>query len=552
VSEQILVGRARTALAVTFPYDPQLVTVMRAVGGEWDKSKKEWRLPLDEGVFSTMLDAVGDADVRLTREVEAWARECVERRDRVLRARSAEDADIRYERATDLRPYQRAAVRFLSQAGGGLLADEMGLGKTVEMIATLRELELMSDDLRDRRYLIVCPNSMRHVWEAEIAVWYPEAVTVNHVRGELPDPPEPGFWIVNWERTHRRPSLLKVEWDAVVGDESHRMKGRDTKQSKAMRKVRSRRKFLLTGTPIKNDVTDLWPQLNFLDPARWPSFWKFYDRYVEWQQGFFAREVIGMKNTEELNDRLATTMIARKIDDVDLQLPPLIERTVTVDLGPEQRKAYDGMRDEFVAYLEDLDEELTAANWLTQVLRLKQISGSLGIFVPGGESAKVDALLELLDETDPREKWVVMSQFRTMVDEATRRFRAEEIPYCEMTGESCVAWMPGPGGYHNAPDRHQLIEWFQNSEKPRVFIATTQTGSEGITLTAARRFAFLDLLWTPGDNQQAMKRIHRFGQDRTCFVYRILARDTVDFSAILPKLRSKQAIIDAVMRPEAP
>jgi SNF2 family DNA or RNA helicase len=342
-------------------------------------------------------------------------------------------------------------------------------------------------------------------------------------------------------------------WDAIVCDESHRMKGRDTKQSKAVRRFKGRRRFLLTGTPVKNEITDLWPQLQFLEPEKWTSYWKFFDRYVAWKEGFFGKEITGTRNAEELRERIAGTMLARTIDDVDLQLPPLVRRRVTVDLSKAQRTAYDQMRDEFIAEMTGNDDDVVAANWLTQVLRLKQIAGALGIFSSHNkDSAKIDALMELMDEASDTEKWVVMSQFRTVVDETTARLREADIPYCEMTGQSCQAWMPGPGGFHQAADRSQLIDWFQRSDKPRVFIATTQTGGEGITLTAARRFVFLDLMWTPADNEQALKRIHRYGQDRTCFIYEVLARNTVDFSAILPTLRKKQDVIDAVMNPKEP
>lgn len=556
----VVVRRGRKALSVHFQYDPVLVGKMHEVpGAEFDRRSKEWRIPVDEYALAVLTETLS-GDLDLDPAVEEWARGAVARRESLVALRGAKDADLLYERSADLRPYQRAAVKFFASADGGLLADEMGLGKTVEALAAIREAELLAweramtgdaPDPEPLRCLVVCPNSMRHVWEREIARWYSPDAVVRHVRGELPPDPDPGFYVVNWELTHRRASLAEIRWDWMIADESHRMKGRQTKQSKAVRAFESDRRMCLTGTPIKNEVTDLWPQLQFLEPDRWTSYWKFFDRYVAWKEGFFGKEITGARNTEELGERLATVMLARKVEDVDLELPPLVRRRVTVDLNKTQRAAYDQMRDEFVAELQGADEDILAANWLSQVLRLKQIAGSMGIFSSTDRSsAKIDALLELMDEAHESEKWVVMSQFRTMIDEVAHRLREEKVPYCEMTGQSCLAWMPGTGGFHHAEDRAQLIDWFQRSDKPRAFIATTQTGGEGITLTAARRFAFLDLMWTPADNEQALKRIHRYGQDRTCFIYEVLARNTVDFSAILPTLRKKQDVIDAVMRPK--
>lgn len=545
----VAVRRARTSLSVHFPYDPTLLEGVRKVpGAEFDRRAKVWRIPMDEHALSVLMEQFPSADVE--RDVMDWAAERLQRREQLLDVKNAADADLLYEKAAALRPYQRAAVKFLAMAGGALLADEMGLGKTVEMLAALREMELLDVPDYPQRYLIVCPNSMRSVWEQEIARWWPEQVDVHHVGGELKNDPEPGFWICNWERTHRREWLKRVQWEAIVCDESHRMKGRDTKQSKAVRGMSGMRRFLLSGTPIKNEVTDLFPQLQFLEPDKWTSYWKFFDRYVAWKEGFFGKEITGARNEEELRQRVATTIIGRTIDDVDLQLPDLVRRRVTVELGKAQRRAYDQMRDEFVAEMSAGDDDVVAANWLTQVLRLKQIAGSLGIFDSTiKDSAKIDALMELIDEAADTEKWVVMSQFRTMTEQVRQRLEADGIPYCVLTGQEAGAWMPGPGGWFEAKDRAQLIDWFQRSDKPRVFLATIQTGGEGITLTAARRIVFLDLMWTPADNQQAMKRIHRFGQTRTCFVYEVLAKGTVDFSAILPTLRRKQDVIDAVMNP---
>lgn len=559
----VAVRKARTSLAVHFPYDPALLEGVRGVpGAEFDRRSKLWRIPMDEYALSALMDTFPNADIE--QDIMLWAKERLERREMLLEAKTAADADLLYEYADKLRPYQRAAVRFLAIARGGLLADEMGLGKTVEMLAALREMEMLDweryltgDDPTEPpplRVLIVCPNSMRSVWEKEIFQWWPYETLVHHVQGELKFDSRgeipAGFWIVNWERTHRRDTLAAMMWDAIVCDESHRMKGRDTKQSKAVRSFKGKHRFLLSGTPIKNEVTDLWAQLQFLEPDRWTSYWKFFDRYVAWKEGFFGKEITGARNEEELRARIATTVIGRSIDDVDLQLPDLIRRRITVDLGKAQRKAYDQMRDEFIAEMTGNDEDVIAANWLTQVLRLKQIAGSLGIFSSvDKDSAKIDALMELIDDAPDTEKWVVMSQFRTMTEEVRRRFEAAGIGYCVLTGQEAGAWMPGPGGWFPSKDRAQLIDWFQRSDKPRVFLATIQTGGEGITLTAARRLVFLDLMWTPADNQQAMKRIHRFGQTRTSFVYEILARGTVDFSAILPTLRRKQDIIDAVMNP---
>lgn len=557
------VTKGRNALEVHFEYDESLVAAMRSVPGhEFNKTRRVWRFPLDILSAEQLGTAIRGAGHALEIHPDAvdWARDAKRTRDTLRLAREARDSPLLYEKADLLYPFQRVAVSFLANRGGGLLGDEMGLGKTPMSIAAIREMELRAaDDFEAERgednvineflprYLVVCPNSKRLDWEEEIGIWYTGSLPVWQIGRTFLD--EPGWHIVNWEKLIRRPELLTFTWDAVIGDESHRMKNKATKQSIAMRKIRAKAKMLLSGTPIKNVVVDLWPQLQWLEPERWPSYWRFFERYVDYDDTFYGREIKGVRNTAELQERLATVMVARRTEDVELELPSLVVKTVAVELEKEQRTAYNRMRDEFVAWLEGEDDEVSALNWLSQALRLKQIAGSLGIFYPHlDNSAKLDAMEELLDEAPSSEKFVVMSQFRGMVDQATARLRKLRISYCEMTGQSCLAWHPD-GGFKDVPSRHALIQHFQESDISRVFIATTQTGGEGITLTAARYFVFLDLLWTPADNEQAMKRVHRIGQGRKVVVYRLLAKDTIDFSAILPTLRGKRAVIDAVMRP---
>ena len=541
----VTVSRGRTSLVVRAPFELR-ERVKRVPGYEWDRDSSTWRFPLDAGAYGALRDEFPD----LTGDAatEGWFRETSEHIRTLERILALGDVtDLLYELRDDLHAYQRVAVRYMVAAGCALLGDRMGLGKTVMAIATIRELELRGE-VDGGLYLIVCPNSKLHDWRDEIVRWHPADAEVTIADGE-PRSKEPGFYLVNWEKTWRRQWLTAWEWDVLVCDESHRMKGRDTRQSKAARKVRARHRFLLTGTPIKNFVVDLWPQLVLLQPERWSSFWKFFDRYVDFREGFFGKEILGIRNADELNARLRSVMIARSIDDVELQLPDVRQQTIRVRLEGRQRDAYEEMRDQFVAWIND-QETVTAANWLTQALRLKQIAGAMTVFDPTDrQSAKLDALEELLADA-PDEKFVVMSQFRTMVDACTARLRDLKIPFAEMTGRACRAWVP-PAGYRDASDRGELMRWFQTSNAPRVFVATTQTGGEGITLTAARYFVFLDLLWTPGDNEQAWSRIHRIGQHRACVVYSVLAKDTIDFSAILPTLRRKEDVVEAIMRPRS-
>jgi SNF2 family DNA or RNA helicase len=224
---------------------------------------------------------------------------------------------------------------------------------------------------------------------------------------------------------------------------------------------------------------------------------------------------------------------------------------VVVELESDQRKAYERMREEFVAWIEsEPDDQVLARNWIAQLIRLKQIAGSLGIFWDGrDDSAKFDAYEELVNEMPDDEKWVVYSQYTTVLDQLERRLRMRGEAYALLTGPKNYVWGPNRGEVKM--DRGALVKAFQNNRSVKHFVGSIGAGGEGITLTAARRMALLDLPWTPAEIEQVQRRLIRIGQQRTVFLYHILAKDTVDFITILPTIRRKQEIIDIVQKGQA-
>lgn len=559
----------RTTLEVRVASSSQVISKVKNVYGyEWNKKKACWEFPVDVEAYLGLMREFGDT-LRPSTKVAKWFVYEMDRRERILASRDNDQPTLLYEYADRLMPHQLPMVAFLATARRAMNTDQMGLGKTVEMIAALREMELQSAQNPDwptelqinakmPRYLIVAPNSMKYTWAREIRTWHPrQDMPIHFIDSGKEGWDKQGWFIINWEKTHRRiPSLTNDGWDAVIGDESHRMKNPNAKQTKAMFSMNnSWNRFLLSGTPIRNHVPDLWPQLHFCDKRRFNSYWKFFDRFVLYQDAFYGgKEILGTKNEEELRTVLGTVQWGRDLNDPavadSIKLPPVIgPRLVPVELGPVQWKAYEQMRDEFVATLEAVDDGdsdvIKASNWMTQIIRLKQIAGALGIFSEDHkDSAKIDAVLEKAAEAED-EKHVVMSQFRTVAMEYHARLKEEKIPHIMLTGEGTGCWDPDTE-YGKFANRDDACVAFNTDPKWKHFVATTQTGGEGITLVGARYFHFLDLMWTPGENSQAWHRVHRKGQLRTVFVFAYLAVNTIDYSGILPTLQGKQAVIDAV------
>lgn len=561
----ITVQLKRRLIHVKFPFNRELVKLIRTVPeAEWDPKGKVWKFPLALEVIQLLLTVlVPLPNKEIDPKIHDWIAFEQARVAEIDAVLAKTDHELKYERGDDLMPFQRRSVDFLTTAMAAILGDDMGLGKTVQTIATIREMELRDKfPGNNRRYLVICPHQMRGTWEEHVHDWYTGPVTnvsiVGSGAGLTRDAPD-GWYIINWDKVSPRLSRLsQIFWEAVIVDESHRMKNRDARRSAAVNKLKGRRRLLLSGTPVRKSPGDLWNQLHFANPGRYSSFYRFFNRHVETEEDLFGHQVVvGIKDEAALQHELRTIMIARKDGDegVNLGIPPLLPTIrIAVTLEGKQLQTYQTMRDELVAWIngeQDSDDpDLVARNWLTQSLRLKQISGALGTVDPGNdESAKIDALGSLIDEVwehDPSEKFVVMSQFTTMTDVVERRLQRDGISYCLFTGKKSGIFNADVDKFE-AMSRDDVRRTFQSSDVPYIFLATIGAGGEGITLTAARRFVFLDLSWTPGENLQAIKRIHRKGQTRECYCYEILARNTIDYSAILPSLRRKSDIIAEVM-----
>lgn len=585
----VQVKMGRTAIHVFTPYSPELNAVIKTCSTyDWNKEKKRWEFPLDPVAVDDMLTKMraSGVTVQVDPKIDTWNQRAMEMTRRVLATLQDKDPELMVptrslQQGFDLFRFQKVGINFAATAGRAIIGDEMGLGKTVQLIKIVEEMEKRGKIKGDGPYLLVVPNSKTHDWAEEIRLWYGDRLPI-HVIDKRPksercldEPVLRGWYIINIEKVSRREKILtSFKWDMVGIDESHRIKNRDSKTTKVMFKLAkiAKHRYALTGTSIVNDIPDLWAQLHFVNPTRFTSYWKFVNRYMNSEDDIFGRSTLtdqNMETAEELTQVLRTNMIARlETDpDVDVDLPPIRHKKIVVELGKRQRKVYEQMLNDYVAWIDDVpqndDGDIIAPNPMTQLGRLKQIAGSLEIFgVPEiTDSAKIDTLIELVQD-NPTEKFVILSQYKTIVNVVAKRLREAKVPHGRMDGDHQHHWRVGDEDEgHKHENRHALIKEFQRDPMEdinagqsmlRCFVATMQTGGESVTLTAATKLVFLDLMWTTKDVRQAFKRIHRIGQNRSCMIYYILARNTVDFSAILPTLRRKQAIIDAVLNPKPP
>lgn len=417
--------------------------------------------------------------------------------------------------------HQVKGIRKLARMKSFILADDMGLGKTLQAL-TVFAIDVYQE--WHQTMLVVCPATLKENWADEIG----EFTTFPYV--VLNGPPKvrneqllnfmalagPKILVVNYEQVIAHYDILEaIAFDIVCFDEAHYLKNHKAKRTKACLELFSRRSFLLTGTPMLNHVNELWPLLHRIDPPAYPKYWQFVNRFAVFG-GFKDKQIVGVKNEKELHERLQKVQVRRlKKDVLDLPDVQYIERRV--DLLPEQKKLYDEVIDEL--RLPQPDGEMTdIENALTKFLRLKQICGTTFPFTGEDHSSKLDLAIE--DSTEfltNGHKIVVFTQFRDVLSCYANRLDTA-IPIWQVHG-----------GIPQS-DRQPTVKRWAESKEPGVLVCMLQVAGIGLNMTASRHGQFLDELFVPGLNRQAVDRMHRIGADLTqpVQIWNYICRNTIE------------------------
>lgn len=453
----------------------------------------------------------------------------------------------------DVTPFQHQVLGFnvgITIPHSALLM-EMGTGKTLTTVAVIGHRARVDDV---RRVLIVAPAAVVPVWPREFAEYAAFDVDVAALQGpvtkrvkRLQEFPDRGvsdtvqIVVINYEAVRLMIDELAA-WkpDMIVCDESQRIKGPGTKQSKAVHKLGTVARFrmILTGTPVTQAPLDYFSQYKFLDPAiLGTNFASFKARYaIEVPLGETRHmKVVGYRMVSDLCERVHR-IAYRVTKDECLDLPEFVDRVVPVTLPPAAQKLYEQIARDSVAELAG-GEEITATNILTKLLRLQQLTGG-SITDDEGVSklvhdAKLKAAVDLVsDVVDGGRKVVVFARFHRELDELRARL--------EKHG---VAWIDGRV---NMQERGPMVERFQTDPECRVFIAQTQTAGLGITLTAADTALFYSLDFSFANYDQARSRVHRIGQSSHVTNLHLIVPGTVD-EAVLKVLDRKRNVADLVV-----
>lgn len=508
-----LIGEAR-ALQDT-PGDP--LRISRFQVGLWDE-----------------LRALGVVD----RQARAWK----EQVGGLLSSAGVTPTELPGTVSAQLRPYQREGFDWLCflwrHRLGGILADDMGLGKTLQALALICHAKHAEPGMPP--FLVVAPTSVVANWAAEAARFAPDLAVVtitDTLRRRRQDLAEviAGADIVVTSYTLFRldtDAYVAVGWSGLVLDEAQFTKNHQSKVHQCARRLPARFKLAITGTPMENNLMELWSLLSITAPGLFPNPTRFRDDYARPIERGSDAELLA-----RLRRRIAPLVKRRTKEQVATDLPPKQEQVLEVELAPQHRRIYQRHlqreRQKVLGLIDDVDRNRFTI--LRSLTLLRQLSLHPGLVEPEHQrlgSAKIDALMEqLIEVVAGGHRALVFSQFTGFLAHVRERLDAVGVDYSYLDGAT--------------RNRKAVVARFKDGTVP-VFLISLKAGGFGLNLTEADYCFLLDPWWNPATEAQAVDRTHRIGQTRTVMAYRLIARDTIE-EKVLALARRKAELFAGVM-----
>ena len=448
-----------------------------------------------------------------------------------------------------LRSYQEAGYQWLrtidAYGFGGVLADEMGLGKTLQMIAVLLAAkEERSAAEENFLSLVVCPASLVYNWEAELDRFAPQlsvcvvAGTKAGRRGLLKSADSYDVLITSYDLLKRDIDLYEdIHFDYEIIDEAQFIKNHSTAAAKAVKVIRSSRRFALTGTPIENRLSELWSIFDYL----MPSFLYGHDTFVR----DFETTIVKQEDpaaAARLKRMVSPFILRRRKSDVLTDLPEKIEEVRYVSFDKKQRQIYDSQVLRIRQLLENQSKEdfdRSRIQILSELTRIRQICCDPSLIFEDytGGSAKREAILDLIQSAaEAGHKCLVFSQFTSVLALLEADLREIGLSYNLITGQTPKL------------KRMELVRSFNEDETP-VFLISLKAGGTGLNLTGADIVIHYDPWWNLAVQNQATDRAHRIGQEKIVTVYKLISRGTIE-EKIMAIQESKKALAEEILSGE--
>lgn len=445
----------------------------------------------------------------------------------------------------NLRNYQQKGYEWINMMAeidaGTLLADDMGLGKTLQ---TITSMAYWLESNPKSKFLIIGPASLIYNWKNEFEKFAPnfnlfiyhgnQRDITQFLEGDYQ------VMITSYPLIRNDNELIsKMLWDAIVLDESHHIKNYTAQQTQAVLKLKGKRRIILNGTPIMNNINDLFPQLHFLLPQLFPSLKQFKEQ--------FEKPLLVKKGDSQMDalKKLTNPFILRRTKKTAApDLPPKTESVLWCEMGDQQRSAYEEVKSRVKSniLLDIKDKGLNKAKLgvLQGITKLRQVCSSPQLLKEEVDfhskpSIKIDSLIQTLTTDLADNKVIVFSQFLGTMDLLSEAFEENEITYRQFRGKTA------------AKERMRLVSEFQEEDSDiQVFLLSLMAGNSGINLTNANYVFLMEPWWNKAVQQQAIDRTHRIGQDQKVFAYNMICKDTIE-EKIMALQEKKQILSDEVV-----
>jgi SNF2 family DNA or RNA helicase len=453
---------------------------------------------------------------------------------------SIEDIAVPTQLKADLRPYQKEGLNWLNFLDefnfGACLADDMGLGKTIQIIAFILS---QREKLGKQCDLIVVPASLIYNWQSEIEKFAPSLKV---------------FTLYGAERIKNRLHyddfdvvltsygtllsdirfLKEHRFNYVFLDESQNIKNPESQRYKAACLLNSRNRVVITGTPIENNVFDLYGQLSFACPGLLGTKHFFTTVFSAPIDQFKDK-----KRTQELQQKIKPFILRRTKEQVAKELPDKTEMVLYCEMEAEQREIYEANKKEIQDFITGRnDDELNKSSMhvLKSITRLRQICNSAAILADGKtfaqSSSKINVLLEQIESQVGKHKILIFSQFVTMLDLIKKELLDRDIKFTYLTGQT--------------RNRGEVVESFQNDDSISVFLISLKAGGTGLNLTQADYVYLVDPWWNPAVENQAIDRAHRIGQQKNVMAIRLICPNTIEEKIMKLQLGKKDLVSNLI------
>jgi SNF2 family DNA or RNA helicase len=449
---------------------------------------------------------------------------------------SLRDYDVRFpDISATLREYQVYGFKWLhyllTNNLGGCLADDMGLGKTLQAIALLTKLH----EEPGRHSLVVMPKSLIYNWDNEIRRFSPK-LTIGVYYGinrTLDIIDENDVTLTTYGTIRNDVEKLKdLSFDLIILDESQNIKNVNAQTTRAIMLLNAENRLALSGTPIENNLSELYSLFRFLNPAMFGSYEDFNAFYAEPIQKYNDKEAI-----QELKKKIYPFILRRVKKEVLKDLPDKIEKTMYIEMNAGQKRLYDERRLYYYNQVKNQIREnglgkshffiLQALNELRQIASCPE-NKSVNVI-----SSKREVLIHnVIDAVENGHKVLVFTNYITSINNICNDLGKAGIKHLSMSG--------------NTKDRQDLVNKFQLDKKCKVFVMTLKTGGVGLNLTAADTIFIYDPWWNKTAENQAIDRAYRLGQDRTVFSYKLILKDSIE-EKILKLQEKKSELLDSLI-----